>query len=427
MNTVSLHFKKITRICLIVVALGGFAFSPEARAAPTPDPPAAGVLNTADGQSALPFVTTGVAKSAFGAFSMFSNTTGNNNTALGVAALDLNNADNNTAVGAAALLFNGTGSNNTAVGTAALENNDVTGNGIAVLNTAVGSSALLSNTDGEANTAVGAGALLNNSIASANVAIGDAALSSNDVTGTGLAIFNTAVGAGAMAANTDGANNVAVGNGAGDGIMTGDNNVAVGYLAGFDISTGNNIIAIGAFTTGVSTGLGQLDDSCYIANIHGQSFDPGGSPAFVQVDADGKLGTAPSSRRFKKDIRPMDQASEVLLALKPVTFHYKCDKKNTPQSGLLAEDVEEVDPGLITRDKEGKVYSVRYDQVNAMLLNEFLKEHRKVRELEANAENQQKQIEALTAGLQKVSAQLELSKPAPQAVLNNQQMNTAPH
>jgi hypothetical protein len=143
-----------------------------------------------------------------------------------------------------------------------------------------------------------------------------------------------------------------------------------------------------------------------------------GLPVFI--DSTNKLGTNASSKRFKQDIRAMDKASDGLLALKPVTFHYKSDKTETPQFGLIAEEVAEVDPALVVRDKEGKPYGVRYDQVNAMLLNEFLKEHRKVQELEANAAKQQKQIEALTAGLQKVSAQLELSKPAPQTVQNNQ-------
>jgi hypothetical protein len=118
----------------------------------------------------------------------------------------------------------------------------------------------------------------------------------------------------------------------------------------------------------------------------------------------------------------MDNASEAILALKPVTFRYKkdIDPDGTPQFGLVAEEVEKVNPALITRDADGKPYTVRYDQVNAMLLNEFLKEHKTVQEQGATIARLQKQIEALTAGLQKVSAQLELNKPAPQTVLNNQ-------
>ena len=134
----------------------------------------------------------------------------------------------------------------------------------------------------------------------------------------------------------------------------------------------------------------------------------------VVITGDGKLGTLTSSARFKHNIQAMDTASESILALKPVTFRYKkeVDPNNIPQFGLIAEDVEKVNPDLVVRDKDGKPYSVRYEQVNAMLLNEFLKEHRKVEQLE-------KQVEALTAGLQKMSAQLELNKAEPQTVLND--------
>jgi uncharacterized coiled-coil protein SlyX len=161
--------------------------------------------------------------------------------------------------------------------------------------------------------------------------------------------------------------------------------------------------------------------------------EPTGSGLAVFVDANGKLGTSTSSARFKDDIKPMANASESILALKPVTFRYtkELDPNGVPQFGLVAEDVEKVNPDLIARDDQGKPYSVRYEAVNAMLLNEFLKEHRTVQEQEATiaqlkfavakqestAVQQQKQIEALTAGLQKVSAQLELNRPAPQAVL----------
>ena len=142
----------------------------------------------------------------------------------------------------------------------------------------------------------------------------------------------------------------------------------------------------------------------------------------VIIDSSGHLGTVVSSERFKDEIKPMDKASEAILALKPVTFHYKkeLDPEGIPQFGLVAEEVEKVNPDLVARDDQGKVYTVRYEAVNAMLLNEFLKEHRTVQELKTTVVEQQKQIEALTAGLQKVSARLELSKSAPQTVLNNQ-------
>ena len=156
-----------------------------------------------------------------------------------------------------------------------------------------------------------------------------------------------------------------------------------------------------------------------------------GTTAPVIVSADGQLGTVASSERFKKDIAAMEKASEAILSLRPVTFHYKTDTTGTPQFGLIAEEVAKVNPALVLPDKEGKPFTVRYDAVNAMLLNEFLKEHRKVLGLEATvakqqkdfqaaAVYQQKQIEALTTGLQKVSAQLDLNKRAPQIAVTNQ-------
>jgi len=142
----------------------------------------------------------------------------------------------------------------------------------------------------------------------------------------------------------------------------------------------------------------------------------------VIVGSNGQLGTVVSSARFKDQIKPMDKVSEVILALKPVTFHYKkeLDPKGIPQFGLVAEEVEKVNPDLVARDDKGKVYTVRYEAVNAMLLNEFLKEHNQVQDLKAIVADQQKQIKALTRGLQKVSDQLELGKPAPQVVGNNE-------
>jgi len=164
-----------------------------------------------------------------------------------------------------------------------------------------------------------------------------------------------------------------------------------------------------------------VNNTCFIGNIF--AVTTGIADAInVVVDSHGQLGTMSSSRRFKNEIKPIDKASEAIHALKPVTFRYKkeVDPEGVPQFGLVAEEVAKVDPDLVIRDAEGKIYTVRYDAVNAMLLNEFLKEHRKVQELEANAVRQQKQIEALTAGLQKVNAQLELSGPAPQTVVGNQ-------
>jgi endosialidase-like protein len=268
-------------------------------------------------------------------------------------------------------------------------------------NTAEGTQALFSNTTGMANTAIGVGALYKNTTGVSNTATGMAALGSNT---TGFS--NTAIGARALFLAT-GDYNVALGDSAGQFLTTGDNNIDIGYNV-LGVKGESNTIRIGN-TDIIAT---------YLSGISGQTVVGG---AAVFVDSNGKLGTMTASTRFSDEIKPMDKASEAILTLKPVTFRYKqeIDSKGIRQFGLIAEEVEKVNPDLIVRDKEGKPYSVRYDQVNAMLLNEFLKEHGKVEKLEATITRQQKQIEALTAGLQKVSAQLEMSKPAPQTALNN--------
>src|SRR5262249_20855734 len=219
--------------------------------------------------------------------------------------------------------------------------------------------------------------------------------------------YNTATGLAALLNNT-----------------TGNNNIAIGYAAGINLTTGSNNIDIGSAgaageATTIRIGTPEVHTATYIAGINGATV-PGG--VTVVVDADGHLGTNTSSARYKEAIKLMDKASEAILALKPVTFRYKneFDSEDIPQFGLVAEQVEKVNPDLVARDKQGKPYPVRYEAVNAMLLNEFLKEHRKVEEQGATIVKQQKQIEALTAGLRKLSAQLELNKAAPQTVLNNQ-------
>jgi hypothetical protein len=174
----------------------------------------------------------------------------------------------------------------------------------------------------------------------------------------------------------------------------------------------------------------DVSNTCFIGNIRGVTTQNGDAIP-VLIDSADQLGTVSSSRRFKKEIKPMEKTSESIMALKPVTFHYKSDKTNTPQFGLIAEEVAKVDPALVLPDKEGKPYTVRYDAVNAMLLNEFLKQHRKVEQQEAMITQLKKDFGAtiaqLTARLdeqasqiQKVSAQLEAGKPSPQTVLNNQ-------
>ena len=214
---------------------------------------------------------------------------------------------------------------------------------------------------------------------------------------------NTACGSGALVSNTTGSSNVALGNNAGSNLTTGNNNIVIGN-AGVAGESGR--IRIGTQGTHTNT---------LIAGIYGA---PATTGIPVLVGPKGKLGTIQSSARFKEAIKPMDRASEALLALEPVTFRYKqeLDPDGIPQFGLVAEQVEKVNPDLVVRGEDGKVTTVRYEAVNAMLLNEFLKEHRKVAEqqntisdLKSTVQKQQRQIEALTAGLQKVTARVELS------------------
>jgi hypothetical protein len=251
------------------------------------------------------------------------------------------------------------------------------------------------------NTANGVGALHDNATGSNNTANGQRALYDN-LSGSS----NTANGSGALNSNTMGDNNTAIGFQALTNNTTGSSNIGLGRGAGSGVTTADDVICIGTAGANVS-------HSCYIGNIFNQS-SPSGLAVFV--NSDGKLGTILSSRRFKEHIKPMDKASEAILALQPVMFRYNkdFDPTGTAQFGLVAEDVAKVNPDLVVRDKEGKPYSVRYDQVNAMLLNEFLKEHRQVQDLKGIVAEQQKQIEALTAGLQKVS------RAAPRAVVTNE-------
>jgi len=429
---------------LVVLCLS--AAEPKAEAViPPPDGGYPG-FNTAEGTKALFSLTAGSANTAVGWFSLSSNAGGSFNTATGAGSLLFNTADANTAFGAAALLFNTAGTNSTAVGAAALLHNT-----IGEENTASGAFALNSNTEGDFNTANGAFALLVNTIGERNTATGDSAMFSNTIgnqnTATGNAALgfnttggqNTATGAGALFNNTSGSGNTASGasallsNADGDfntavGInalninTTGNNNIALGFSAGSNI-TGDNNIDIGSTGGGSESGtirIGQSGSqtSTFIAGIRGVTT---GNMNAVQVliDSVGQLGTMSSSKRFKKEIKPMDKASEAILALKPVTFHYKSDNTGSPQFGLIAEEVAEVNPDLVVRDSDGEIYTVRYEAVNAMLLNEFLKEHRKNQKQEATIAQQQKQIEALGVGLQKVSAQLEASKFTTQTVLND--------
>ena len=382
-----MQLKKVPSVFLVAFGLACFGVSPAAQALnPPPDGDYPGG-NTAEGQNALFRLTTGLFNTASGFAALFSNTTGNNNTATGGGALQRNTSGrDNTATGGSALQRNDIGRDNTADGFQALNNNTD-----GVSNTADGSQALLSNTDGSFNTAVGRLALSTNMGGNFNTGVGQ------------LALFNTMGGA-----------NTGVGYGALFNNTTGRNNTALGYFAGFNVADALNVICIGYNVPGEN-----VSNTTWIGNVYGVTTQ-NTTTAPVIVSANGQLGTVASSERFKKDIANMDKASELILSLRPVTFHYKSDAKGTPQFGLIAEEVAKVNSTLVLPDKEGKPYTVRYDAVNAMLLNEFLKEHRLVQEQGAMIGRQQKQIEALTAAMQKVSAQLELNKPAPQTVVNNQ-------
>jgi trimeric autotransporter adhesin len=423
---------------VFLVALACFGLSPVAQGQLNP-PPDGGYpgQNTAEGDGSLFSLTFRTSNTALGFNALHNNTEGHFNTAIGARALFSNVEGGNTAIGSNALFSNFTGgstaigsnalfSNFTGFGNTAIGLSALFSNTIGVDNTAIGSQALLNNISGSFNTAMGAGALFFNTSGFNNTAIGVRALTSataNGNTATGANALlndntganNTANGLNALFNNTTGDNNTANGSRALVNNTTGSHNIALGFNAGANLTTGDSNIDIGnAGGTGdagtIRIGVQGTHTRAFVAGISG-------SPIIgtsVVVNSVGRLGTVASSQRFKDDIKPMDKASEAILALKPVTFRYKkeVDADCTPQFGLVAEDVEKINPDLVLRDSEGKIYSVRYEAVNAMLLNEFLKEHRKVAQLE-------KQIEALTAGLQKVSAQLEASKPAPRTVLNN--------
>ncbi len=354
MNTLSLQFKKVTPLCLIVFALGCLALLPRAQAV---SPPPDGDYSTGDTAQGL-----------------------GNNTAIGADTLCNMMMLGNTPYGCHALLGNTTGRSNTAIGLSALEDNAM----------------------GDKNTAIGYSAL------------GDNAMGNN----------NTAIGFVALSCST-GSNNIALGARAGVYHMAGNNNIYIGNQGSMASEEGQIHIGSHGWHTGT-----------YIAGIRDAAVT--GSP--VVVGMYGKLGVTMSSARFKDEIKAMEKASEAILALKPVTFHYKreIDPDRTQQFGLVAEEVEKINPALVTRDAEGKVFTVRYEAVNAMLLNEFLKEHRTVQELkstvakqeaiiakqqkgfESKIAAQQKQIDALSDGLQKVSAQVEMNRPVPQVANNNQ-------
>jgi hypothetical protein len=356
-------------LLLIPLVLVCFTLSPTARAADGGLPG----FNTAEGVGALSSLTTGTANTGLGENALMSNTAGNNNTATGSGALfSSSTGNNNTATGNQALVLNTTGTNNTANGNVALFSNS-TGK----FNTATGVSALQSNNTGFSNTADGLNALRN---------------------------------------NTSGTNNVAVGAEAGSNLINGEDNIYIGAQV-----PAGNASEVEFIRIGNDTAFAFHYDT-FIAGIYLRSAGP--SPLPVVCGNNGKLSANPSSRRFKHDIKPIEN-SEVILALKPVTYHYNNDATNTPDFGLIAEDVAEVSSDLVIRDEEGKPLSVHYQGVTAMLLNEFIKEHKKVEEQQASISQLKSEMQTMVAQLkeqasqiQKVSAQLEVSKPAPQVVTN---------
>jgi hypothetical protein len=339
-------------------------------------------FTTAEGCNALKSLTTGAANTGVGWYSLFSTTTGIGNTGVGAGALALNQADNNTAVGGGALFLNTTGAENTAVGANALVHND-TGSD----NNAFGTNALFGNVEGTFNNAHGRNALAA-STASENNAFGDLAMENNT-----LGSSNTAIGDDALRNVVDGSFNVAIGDEAGTGLGP----------------SVNNCIAIGAPGDGP---FATFDNTCFIGSIFGNPVSDPATQAPVYVDQFNNVRVfQASSRRIKHDIQPMDKASETLYRLKPVTFKFNSDWKGTKQYGLIAEEVAEVDPQLVVHGKNGEVTAVHYEQINNMLLNEFLKEHKKVEELksdfQATVAKQQKEIQTLTARLEEQAAQIQ--------------------
>jgi len=415
-----------TLFTTILLGLACFALSQLARATPPPKPEDRGNGNSAaENVQALNLGTTGSDNTAHGWFSLFSNTTGSSNTADGFQALYGNTeGGDNTAYGFQALHTNTgrldtqAGSFNTAVGYQALHSNSGNSFRTGSFNTAIGYQALYSNATGIESTAIGYQALFSDIGSGDNTAIGHRALYNNT-----MGVLNTALGADSLSSNTGGVLNTAIGTGAGG-----------------SVTTASNAICIGAFVAGA-----DVNNSCFIGNIRGVTTqNPDAVP--VVIDSAGQLGTASSSHRFKNNIKPMDKASEAILSLKPVTFSYKTDNTNTLQFGLVAEDVADVNPDLVVRDNNGEIYTVRYDAVNAMLLNEFLKERDRgkeqqatitqlksdvmnqeatIAELKLTVAQQQERMQCLSAQLneqaaqiQKVNAQVQMSKAAPQPVAN---------
>jgi hypothetical protein len=361
-----------------------------------------GYYNTANGADALFSNTSGYENTANGTGALFSNTSGYENTANGTDALySTTNGYENTANGYQALFFNTSGNENTATGFGALA---FSTNGSD--NTADGWSALGSLKSGSDNTGDGNGAL-GNTIGGGNTAVGSEAFAGYFDIGKAMN-NNTAIGANSLPYLQTGDNNTAVGWNSLNGLTSGNKNIALGYLAGQNVSAGTNNIEIGnagddSDNSTIRIGTEGTQTNTFIAGIHSATAASG---VAVYVNSSGQLGTLTSSRRYKDHIQGMDQASDVLYALKPVTFKYKpgIDPQGIPQFGLVAEDVEKVAPDLVAYDDQGKIFTVRYQAVDAMLLNEFLKEHRAVQNQNVVIETLKQQNDSLAERLNELEA-----------------------
>ena len=412
-----IQFKTTSPPLLIPLLLACFGLASIAQAVGPDTDGAIPGTNNGEGTGVLVSRTSGIWNTGAGFEALNQLTAGNQNTATGLRALFSDtNGGFNTATGVYSLFSNTSGFFNSATGAYSLAHNT-----IASYNTANGYGALYFNTEGDQNTATGFGALFINTTGRQNVAVGVEALNKNTEGGA-----NNAVGYLALNRNTTGGGNNAVGEVALFSNVTGHDNTAIGDSAGGNI-TGSNNVCIGAGVEGVA---GE-NNTTRIQNVYSSV----ASTRAVYVDSDNKIGTLSSSRHYKDEIRPMAKASEAILSLRPVSFRYKkeVDRTRSLSFGLIAEEVAQVDPHLVTPDRDSKPETVRYDAVNAMLLNEFLKEHRTVQELKstvakqgARIARQQKGMEAVIARLdeqqaqiQKVSAQLEVSKPVPQVVADD--------
>lgn len=300
-----------------------------------------------------------------------STSTGDRNTALGEYALSSNTSgSDNTAVGAEACFYTTTGSSNTGIGSFALGSN-TTGQ----VNTAVGSGAMPSSTTGDANSAFGVNSMSFNTSGSSNTAIGFFALFGNS-TGNN----NTALGSNALSN------------------ATGSGNIAIGRLAGNSISSGTNNIDIGNNAPGNESDtirIGNTQTKAFLAGVNGATSSSG---VAVYVNSSGQLGTVTSSLRFKEDVEDMGEATGDLMKLRPVTFHYKApydDGSRLLQYGLIAEEVAKVYPTLVQYDAQGKPFTVRYQALNTMLLNELQKQHAQVEEQKAQLAAQEARIQRL--------------------------------